>query len=93
MVAKGDGPRLLGCDWLSRLHLDWKILALHTHQSLDSILEFHGAIFKPELGTLWGVEAKLDVEAAQAQPEEVVSTTAPQHLEAPISLPPTVAGQ
>ena len=33
------------------------------------------------------------MEAAQAQPEEVVSTTAPQHLEAPIPLKPTVAGQ
>ena len=40
-----------------------------------------------------GVEARLHMEAAQAQPEEVVSTTAPQHLEAPIPVKPTVAGQ
>ena len=40
---------------------------MHTHRSLDSILEAHEAVFKPELGTLRGMEAKLHVEA-EAQP-------------------------
>ena len=40
---------------------------VHTHRSLDSILEAHEAVFKPELGTLRGMEAKLHVEA-EAQP-------------------------
>ena len=68
LVVEGTGPSLLGRDWLSRLRLDWKkILSVHTHRSLDSILEAHEAVFKPELGTLRGMEAKLHVEA-EAQP-------------------------
>ena len=63
LVIEGIGLSLLGRDWLSRLRLDWKnILAVHTHPSLDSILQSHEAIFKPELGTLRGMEAKLHID-------------------------------
>ena len=40
---------------------------MHTHCSLDSILLAHEAVFKPELGTLRGMEAKPHVET-EAQP-------------------------
>ena len=77
LVVEGTGPSLLGRDWLSRLCLDWKkILAVRTHQSLDSILEAHEAVFKPELGPLRGMKTKLHVKA-EAQPLFFKARTVP----------------
>ena len=39
-IVEGDGPTLLGCDWLKQLRLNWKeIFALCQQSSLQSVLD------------------------------------------------------
>ncbi len=70
LVVSGDGPSLLGRDWLQTVRLDWK--ELHHIQapsspSLQDILDRHTEAFKDELGTVKGMTAKIHVDE-QAQP-------------------------
>ena len=67
LVVKGEGPSLLGRNWLTKLQLNWHKISVRTNQSLEHILKQHGSVFKDELGTLKGVKAKLYVDP-QAQP-------------------------
>ena len=73
VVVKGDGPSLLGRNWLKHICLDWsEIKQIHTLSSvgstLDSILEKYNDVFKDELGTLNGFRAKIYVDD-RAQPK------------------------
>ena len=72
LVAKGNGPSLLGRDWLSELRLDWKGLfhvrtTTTTSLTLDEVLSQNSEVFDSEQGRLKGVEARLYVES-DAQP-------------------------
>ena len=68
VVVAGDGPSLLGRDWLAKLKLEWKhIFNMHAQETLQDVLEPHDAVFKPELGKIKGVEAKLHINP-EAQP-------------------------
>ena len=61
-VVAGDGPSLLGRDWLAKIKLDWKrIMKLDERDQLQQILERHAAVFAPGLGKVEGVEVKLQV--------------------------------
>ena len=55
IVTMGDGPTLLGRDWLLLLRLDWhNIFRVDTtSHTLEDILEKHGKIFQDGLGTLY----------------------------------------
>ena len=62
LVVAGEGPSLLGRDWLAELQLDWRELYLvHQSLSLQDILNNHAAVFTEELGEAKGVTAKLHV--------------------------------
>ena len=66
VVVGGDGPSLLGRDWLGRLRLDWREIrmlktTLDTPNTLEAVLAKHSSLFSDELGTIRGVTAKLDV--------------------------------
>ena len=68
LVVKGDGPSLLGRDWLSELRLGWG--AIHNvcvQIHLETILDDHSELFKDELGLIRGVKAKIHV-GQQAHP-------------------------
>ena len=68
LVVKGNGPSLLGRNWLTKLRLNWQeIFSVRTNHSLESLLKQHEGVFKDELGTLKGIEAKLHVDP-QAKP-------------------------
>ena len=70
LVVTGDGPSLLGSDWLSKIHLNCAEL-YHTQQSsltLQDILDRHQTVFSSELGMARGVTAKLHVDL-QAKPK------------------------
>lgn len=60
LVTAGNGPPLLGRDWLAALHLDWKMISsVGTHPSLQQVLGKYADDFKEGLGELRGVEAKI----------------------------------
>lgn len=61
LVVKGKGPALMGRDWISQLHLDWSKVNRVAPETVDSVCTRHAAVFKPGLGKLKGIEAKLQV--------------------------------
>ena len=55
LIIAGDGPSLLGRDWLMKLRLDWQRLGLYHMQAapptvLQNVLQKHGTVFRDELG-------------------------------------------
>ena len=70
VVVDGDGPPLLGRNWLNKIKLDWhKIFVVNKSESVSSVasvssvssvasvssvLNRHQAVFKPGLGTIKG---------------------------------------
>ena len=63
LVVKGDGPSLIGRDWLSKFCLDWsKIHHLRAAEGLNTILDKRAEVFKEELGMLKGMKVSLHVD-------------------------------
>ena len=52
LVTKGNGPSLLGRDWLSQLKLNWREINTLMGVKLDEILAQHKEVFQESLGTL-----------------------------------------
>jgi len=52
VVVGGNGPTLLGRNWLQYHRLDWYPLFRIQHSALNDILTRHKVVFKPELGML-----------------------------------------
>ena len=56
LVVQGEGPTLLGRDWLKELQLDWnglhQIRKTTTSQQLQQVLDDHASVFKEELGLM-----------------------------------------
>ena len=65
-VVAGQGPSLLGRDWLKHLRLDWKeVHALSKHEgSLEYLLDKYAEVFSEELGTIKSFCAELNVDPA-----------------------------
>ena len=64
LVVAGDGPSLMGLDWLSHIKLDWPRLNHVQGVSVcQQILNKHENIFKDELGTVPGITAKFQKKA------------------------------
>ena len=64
-VVAGEGPSLLGRDWLKQLRLDWRevhALTKHAKGSLDDLLDKYGDIFGDELGTIRSFCAELNTD-------------------------------
>ena len=63
IVVEGNGPSLIGRDWLQRIKLNWAdIRSVHANTSLEQVLTEHSSLFKDELGTIEGVTAKLHID-------------------------------
>lgn len=81
LVVSGNGPSLLGRDWLQHLILDWA--QLHQLRSpslqLQDVLDRHAAVFKDELGMIQGAAAKLHIDP-QAQPRFYKPRSVPHAL-------------
>ena len=64
-VVEGDGPTLIGRDWLTKLKLDWasvKTLSrTETKSGLDELLEKFPRVFQPGLGAMSEFKAHLTV--------------------------------
>ena len=65
LVVAGEGPSLLGRDWLSHICLDWSTLnhiwTIAT-SACQEILDQHKTLFKNELGTVKGTTAKFNID-------------------------------
>ena len=60
VVVRGNGPTLLGRDWLGHITLDWKIIGRVSREaSVAPILDKYGEVFTPELGTIHPFKATL----------------------------------
>ena len=71
LVVTGDGPSLLGRDWLKHFKLDWSQLnsVKRDHDaSIQQLLDRHPALFKDELGKLEGETAKIYIDS-DAKPQ------------------------
>jgi len=68
LVVEGDGPSLLGQDWLHKIKLDWQEL-YHTQvlqPSLQAVVDKYKEVFNDELGTVKGVAAKFQIDPETA---------------------------
>lgn len=65
LVVPGNGPNLLGRDWLEKLKLDWHldVFAVDSDLTAADILSGFPHLFSSELGTLKGVEVHFEVDA------------------------------
>ena len=64
VVVAGDGPNLLGRNWLSVIQLDWSQIFKVCQQNdkpLVQVLDKYSDVFRDELGTMSGVEAHINV--------------------------------
>ena len=62
-IIAGDGPTLLGRDWLHKLKLNWPAIChLSSPVTLESVLDMHSSVFNEELGRVQGMSAKIHVE-------------------------------
>lgn len=67
VVVTGSGPSLLGRNWLTTIHLDWKSINMVQGKTLTKVLDSYQEVFEEELGKLKGHEAKIHVNPG-AQP-------------------------
>ena len=51
----------MGRNWISKLKLDWSRVNRVAPETVDDVCAKHASVFKPELGKLKGIEAKLHV--------------------------------
>lgn len=63
LIVPGDGPSLLGRDWLRCLKLDWtQIHHLNCSDTLQAVLDRHSNVFDSSLGLVQGTTAKINVD-------------------------------
>ncbi|CAM1308578.1 Uncharacterised protein r2_g1856 [Pycnogonum litorale] len=63
VIVKGNGPSLLGRNWLQHLRVDWhSIFSVHTG-ALDSIMKRHEDVFSDKLGCFKGPYAKIHLDS------------------------------
>ena len=62
-VVAGQGPNLLGRDWLSKFKINLaNLYTLVAPDKLDQVLNKHSQVFQEGLGTLKNVKVKLEVD-------------------------------
>ena len=62
IVIQGQGASLFGCNWLSNIQLNWPTIhSIKPDHSVQELINKHSKLFRSELGTLQGVEAKIFV--------------------------------
>ena len=62
VVTAGDGPALMGRNWLSVLRLDWKQIkqiSLEPYDQVEKLVSKYASLFDGDLGTIKGVTAHL----------------------------------
>ena len=62
VVVKGEGPTLLGRNWLSKIKLNWSQINYASKPALQELLSKYSAVFQDVLGSFQGYEAKIEVD-------------------------------
>lgn len=62
LVVKGEGPSLLGRNWLKELQLNWQQIYWVQNKPLEALLQKYQAVFSEGLGTCKGFKAKILVD-------------------------------
>ena len=62
VIVKGEGPTLLGRNWLSQIRLNWSKIHYTTSPGLHELLTKYQEVFQEGLGSLKGYEAKINVD-------------------------------
>jgi len=76
VVVKGNGPTLLGRNWLGSLRLDWSKIQSTPCTRLQNLLEKYKEAFHDKLGSFRGRQAKIEVNP-QATPHFYKARTLP----------------
>ena len=94
-VVEGSGPSLFGRDWLSHVKLDWKKicsicvsdtgLPQDVKSGLHTVIQSYPEVFKPGLGTIKGITAKLEMKS-DAQPKFCKARPVPYALQEAIEV-------
>ena len=63
LVVKGQGPCLLGRNWMSELKLNWKVIGqVDAREDSQVVIDKYSEVFEGGLGTLRGVTAKIHLD-------------------------------
>ena len=60
-VMKGNGPTLLGREWLHSIRLNWPLVHLETQSSFRDVLDRHAAVLSDKLGRLVNLKARIQL--------------------------------
>ena len=82
LVVPGNGPSLLGRNWLKLIRLNWPVIK-KVSLELDTLLSKYKDLFKEELGTVQNYEVKLHVKS-EASPKFCKARAVPYALKEPI---------
>ena len=61
LVVKGNGPALLGREWIKKLNLDWSSVNRVAPESFEELFNRYPEVFQPTLGKVSGIKAKVNV--------------------------------
>ena len=62
VVVKGSAPCLLGRNWLEKMQICWPDVHAPRTSHLLRLKSKYGTVFREELGTLKGIEVRLDID-------------------------------
>ena len=79
-IVEGDGPMLMGRDWLRYIKLGWAALNDVTQENcseLKALVDSHSALFSEGLGQIQGVRARLHLKGVNLGSSEHVKFPTP----------------
>ena len=62
VVVEGNGPTLMGRNWLSKIKLNWSKIHYIVNAGLSELLHKYHEVFQDGLGTFQGYQAKIEVD-------------------------------
>lgn len=79
LIVQGEGPTLLGRNWLQQIPVDLKMVNQVHSGGVEAVLDKYQEVFQEELGTLQGFEAHIEVDP-NAKPQFCKARTVPYAL-------------
>ena len=83
IVVKGNGPTLLGRNWLGTIRINWCNIHYTPSTGLENLLEKYDKVFQDKLGSFQGRQAKIEVDP-EATPRFCKARTLPYAMRAKV---------